>query len=253
VRAESLTPEHSTSHHQGTGQHGSGRQVAVLMSGAELARHVQPVLSAAGYLVEYCSDASFPHDQWRERHPVVFLLEFGVSHAETVALCRSLRSDHVFAKAAIVLLAERPTETDRVMGLDAGADAYLAMPFAGRELLAIVKAVRRSYESRADRERLSVGDIEVDVRGMFVKVSGEPVLLSITEFRLLEFLCRNLGRAISRDQLVQIVSKNARAGRRAVDVYMRRLRKKIERDPAQPRYLKTVRGIGYRLDSGTGR
>jgi two-component system phosphate regulon response regulator PhoB len=224
--------------------------VAVLMSGEELARHVQPALSAAGYVVEHCSNASLPRDLWREHHPVVVLLEFNARHTETVALCRSLRSDQVFAKAAIVLLAERPTEMDRVIGLEAGADAYLAMPFAGRELLAIVKAVRRSYSSRAEREQLSVGEIEVDVRGMFVKVAGEPVVLSITEFRLLEFLCRNLGRAISRDQLVQIVSKNARAGRRAVDVYMRRLRKKIEHDPAQPRYLKTVRGMGYRLDSG---
>jgi two-component system phosphate regulon response regulator PhoB len=144
-----------------------------------------------------------------------------------------------------------PQRQTPLVTLEAGADAYLAMPLAARELIAQVKAVVRSYARRQERESLAVGRIEIDVRGMSAKVAGQPVPLSISEFRLLEFLCRNSGRAISRDQLLQVVSKSGSVGRRAVDVYVRRLRKKIEYNPAEPTYLKTVRRVGYRLDGGS--
>src|SRR5215475_4383002 len=221
--------------------------LAMLRADAELARIVQPALLAAGYAVESDEQALGALDRLQEHPPVVFLLQFDVKHHDTPSLCRSLRAHPAFAKAAIILLATELDEADRVLGLEAGADAYLAMPFAGRELIAQIKAVLRSYTRRSQREYLLVDDIEVDVAAMTVKVAGRPVTLSITEFRLLEFLCHNPGRAVSRDQLVLIISKNPQAGRRAVDVYVRRLRQKIELEPSQPRYLKTVRGVGYRL------
>ena len=221
--------------------------IAVLRADGELVRLVQPALLAAGYTIESDEQALSALDGLHDHPPAVFLLQFGGKHNDAPALCRSLRSRPAFSKAAIILLATQMDETDRIVGLEAGADAYLAMPFAARELIAQIKAILRSYARRAQREYLSVEDIEVDVAAMSVKVGGRPVTLSITEFRLLEFLCHNPGRAVSREQLVQIISKNPQAGRRAVDVYVRRLRQKIESEPSQPRYLKTVRGVGYRL------
>lgn len=232
------------------GQSELPRPVAAMLANGELARLVLPSLLSAGYAVESLNDVSSPSLRNGNRRPVVFLLEYGMKQADTVAFCRAVRADPAYSQAAILFLARNTNEADRVAGLEAGADAYLAMPFAARELIALMKAVVRSYARRNERECLAVGEIEVDVAGMSATVAGQAVPLSISEFRLLEFFCRNVGRAVSRDQLLQIISKNARVGRRAVDVYIRRLRKKIEPNAAQPSYLKTVRGIGYRLDGG---
>jgi DNA-binding response OmpR family regulator len=226
------------------------KPAVVLRGNEELARVVEPTLLGAGYSVERLPNSPPDLERLRERRPIAFLLEFGVHRADVAAVCRTLRSQPAFSKVAIILLAAEANEPDRVFGLEAGADAYLAMPFAARELIALIKAILRSYARRSEGERLAVGDIEIDVPAMAAKVRGEPVPLSITEFRLLEFLCRNSGRAISRDQLVQVISKNAHVRKRAVDVYVRRLRQKIEVEPAQPAYLKTVRAVGYRMDSG---
>ncbi|MCI0348700.1 MAG: response regulator transcription factor [Acidobacteriales bacterium] len=200
--------------------------VVALGNDGELARLLQPALVGAGYTVESLDQFS-SLDGLQDNPPAVFLLEYGIQQNNTIVLCRAIRSHPAFAKAAILLLAKEADEADRVLGLEAGADAYLAMPIAPRELLAQIKAVLRSYSRQAEREHLSVANIEVDVPAMLARVSGRAVTLSITEFRLLEFLCRNAGRAVSRDQLVKIVSKNGLAGRRAVDVYVRRLRQKI--------------------------
>jgi DNA-binding response OmpR family regulator len=222
------------------------RLTVALRADGEMARLVEPALIGAGYAVEWFEQAE-GLNRFQEHPPAAFVLEFGVRYADTVSLCRTIRTHPVFAKVAIVLLATEADEADRVLGLEAGADTYLAMPFAGRELIAQVKAVLRSYARRVERERLQVADIEVDIAAMVARVGGRQVSLSITEFRLLEFLCRNAGRAVSREHLVQVISKSPHAGRRAVDVYVRRLRQKIEMEPSQPQYLKTVRGVGYRL------
>jgi DNA-binding response OmpR family regulator len=235
---------------EATGENELPRPVAALLANGELARLVLASLLSAGFTVECLNDVSSPALHNGDRRPVVFLLEYGMKQPDTVAFCRAVRTDPAYSQAAILFLARNTSEADRVAGLEAGADAYLAMPFAARELIAHINAVVRSYARRNERESLAVGEIEVNVAGMSATVAGNAVPLSISEFRLLEFFCRNVGRAVSRDKLLQIISKNARVGRRAVDVYIRRLRKKIEPNPAQPSYLKTVRGIGYRLDGG---
>jgi two-component system phosphate regulon response regulator PhoB len=204
----------------------------------------------AGYSVHLGHAAALPLEEFDDRKPVAFLLEFGPGQGDRLVLCRRLRSHPAFSSAAIIFLCLRAEESDRISGLEAGADAYLAGPFAARELVTTLKAVLRSYARRSEGERLSVGEIEIDLAAMSVKVAGQPVALSMTEFRLLEFLSRSVGRAVTRDQLLQVVSSNPRIGKRAIDVYVRRLRKKLEREPAQPRYLKTMRGVGYRLDIG---
>lgn len=224
------------------------RPIAALLAGAELAKVVLPVLGNQGYAVECLQGQEAIGSNSEGRRPSLFVLEFGLKNPDALAFCRAIRSDTAYAAAAVIFLARNATEADRVLTLEAGADACVAMPLAARELSVQIKAVVRSYRRRYENESLVVGEIEIDVRAMLAKVAGRRVSLSLSEFRLLEFLCRNRGCAISRDQLLQVISKNARVGRRAVDVYIRRLRKKIEDDPARPAYLNTIRGVGYRLD-----
>lgn len=222
------------------------RPVAALVAGAETAKVVLPALWKEGYAVECLHDHAMPAGE--ERRPSIFLLEYGLRDPDTVAFCRAIRADAAYASAAVLFLTRNLKEADRVLALEAGADACVAMPLTARELDVQIKAVVRSYGRRHEHESLVVGKIEIDVRAMLAKVAGRRVSLSLSEFKLLEFLCRRRGCAVSRDELLQIISKNARVGRRAVDVYIRRLRKKIEDDPARPAYLNTIRGVGYRLD-----
>lgn len=224
------------------------RPVAGLLAAAEMAKAVLPVLWNEGYAVECFHENGAIAGGPKDRRPSIFLLEYGLKNPDTLAFCRAIRADAACMSAAILFLARNATEADRVLTLEAGADACIAMPLTARELSAQIKAVVRSYGRRHERESLVVGKIEIDPRAMLANVGGRRVSLSLSEFRLLEFLCRNRGSAISRDQLLQVISKNAQVGRRAVDVYIRRLRKKIEDDPARPAYLYTIRGVGYRLD-----
>jgi two-component system phosphate regulon response regulator PhoB len=149
----------------------------------------------------------------------------------------------------IIFLTARAAENDRVHGLELGADDYITKPFATRELVARVKAVLRRFERPTTPSLLKFEAIEIDASAMQLRVNGELVTTTATEFRLLEYLARHPGRVFSRDHLLDSVWGDARfVTPRSVDVYVRRIREKIEADPETPRYLKTMRGAGYRFD-----
>ena len=226
--------------------------VFVLEDDADISRLLQFQLERAGYTVRlYPAIGTILADAERNR-PALFLLDIMVPGGDGLDLCRRLRQNAQLSSVPIVFLTARASENDRVLGLELGADDYITKPFAMRELLARVKAVLRRFQPADSTDALSVVNVEelqIDGSAMQLRVRGELVSTTATEFRLLDYLARHPARVFSRDQLLDAVWGDARfVTPRSVDVYVRRIREKIEADPETPRYLKTMRGAGYRFE-----
>jgi DNA-binding response OmpR family regulator len=226
--------------------------IFVLEDDADIRRLVQYQLEGAGYTVNaYPAVGSILQDAERQR-PALFLLDIMVPGGDGLDLCRRLRQNPTLASVPIIFPPARAGENDRVHGLELGADDYITKPFAMRELLARVKAVLRRFERPAapgGASVLRIDTLEIDGNSMQLRVKNELVTTTATEFRLLDYLARHPGRVFSRDHLLDAVWGDARfVTPRSVDVYVRRIREKIETDPETPRFLKTMRGAGYRFD-----
>jgi two-component system phosphate regulon response regulator PhoB len=223
--------------------------IFVLEDEADISRLVQYHLESAGYTVKaYMAIAQIVSDAERQP-PSLFLLDIMVPGGDGLDLCRRLRQNPNLSSIPIIFLTARAAENDRVHGLELGADDYITKPFATRELVARVKAVLRRFERPTAPSMLKFENIEIDASAMQLRVSGELVTTTATEFRLLDYLARHPGRVFSRDHLLDAVWGDARfVTPRSVDVYVRRIREKIEADAETPRYLKTMRGAGYRFE-----
>ena len=163
-------------------------------------------------------------------------------------VCRALRTR---SAVPIIMLTAKDTEIDKVVGLELGADDYVTKPYSARELVARMRAVlRRGTEAEPSADgALTAGPVRLDVDRHVVAVDGEPVSLPLKEFDLLELLLRNAGRVLTRGQLIDRVWGADYVGdTKTLDVHVKRLRAKLEPDPANPRYLLTVRGLGYKFE-----
>jgi len=223
--------------------------IFVLEDDADILRSVQYHLEAAGYSVRtYMAMGQIVADAERQP-PALFLLDIMVPGGDGLDLCRRLRKNTALSTVPIVFLTARAAESDRVMGLELGADDYITKPFGTRELVARVKAVLRRFERPKEPSVVKFDAVEIDAHAMQLRVNGELVTTTATEFRLLDYLARHPGRVFSRDQLLDAVWGDARfVTPRSVDVYVRRIRERIEQDAEAPRYLKTMRGAGYRFE-----
>ena len=225
-------------------------RIFVVEDDLDIARLIQHNLLAAGYEVQgFLSGDAVLAQAVRER-PSLFLLDVMLPGIDGFDLCRQIRKNEVLARTPIIFLTARTDEADRIKGLELGGDDYVTKPFSPRELLARIRTVLRTIRETPLPEIMRLGDLEIDPSSMTVRVEGRTVLTTVREFRLLEYLAAHRGRVFTRDQLLDAVWKEtAFVTPRSVDVYVRRLREKIESDPRHPRYLKTLRGIGYRLES----
>jgi two-component system, OmpR family, alkaline phosphatase synthesis response regulator PhoP len=174
------------------------------------------------------------------------VLDLGLPDRDGLDVTRDLRR---VANVPIVMLTARGDESDRIVGLELGADDYVVKPFSPKELVARVRAVlRRSESSASDAEVLSVLDVVLDVRRRRVSVAGRQVELTATEFALLETLLREPGRVYTRGQLLDAVhGVSFESYERAVDAHVKNLRRKLEPEPGSRRYVQTVHGVGYRF------
>ena len=227
------------------------QKLFVVEDDADIARLVSHHLEAAGYRVRvYSTTHAVLADALRER-PALLLLDIMVPGGDGIALCRQVRqSGDTLRGTPIVFMTARTSEADHIRGLEIGADDYITKPFSPRELVARVKAVLRRCEAPPAPAVIRAGDLEIDALSMVLTVRGMVTTATATEFRLLHYLARNAGRVFTRDQILDAVWKDtAFVSPRSVDVYVRKLRSKIEVDPEQPRYLRTVRGAGYRFEA----
>jgi len=162
-------------------------------------------------------------------------------------LCKIFRKGEKTSRIPIIMLTAKAEETDKIVGFEIGADDYVTKPFSPRELVARVKAVlRRTDEKRKMPKEMTIGALTINIDTYRVSVKGKPVKLSATEFKILKFLIERKGKIFSRDHLLDAVWKGeAFVTPRTVDVHINRLRSQIEDDPKSPRYIKTMRGVGY--------
>ncbi len=223
--------------------------IFVLEDDTDISRLVQHNLEAAGFVARiFVATAAVLVDAERKA-PDLFLLDIMVPEGDGLDLCRRIRRNPALASTPVIFLTARTSESDRVLGLELGADDYITKPFSPRELIARVKAVLRRFERPTVPTQLQFDAVEIDANAMQVRVRGEIMATTATEFRLLDYLARHPGRVFSRDHLLDAVWGDARfVTPRSVDVYVRRIREKIETDVENPQYLVTVRGAGYRFE-----
>jgi two-component system phosphate regulon response regulator PhoB len=216
----------------------------------DISRLVHHHLEAEGFSVRLFPAGTTVIAEAERQRPTLFLLDIMVPGKDGLDLCRQIRQTQGLAAIPVIFLTAKGGEADRVLGLELGADDYIPKPFSPRELVARVKAVLRRFERPMSPSPLRVGEIEIDPGAMTLTVSGNPITTTATEFRLLEYFARHVGRVFTRDQLLDSVWRDtAFVTPRSIDVYVRRIREKIEPDPENPRYLKTVRGAGYRFEA----
>jgi DNA-binding response OmpR family regulator len=224
--------------------------IFVVEDEADIARLVKHHLEAAGFTVRCFAAATLVIAEAEREKPSLFLLDVMIPGGDGFELCRHIRQNQAIAMTPVIFLTAKTSESDRVLGLELGADDYVSKPFSPRELVARIKAVLRRFERPLVPEVLTTGEIEIDSGAMILKVRGKQVATTATEFRLLEYLARHPGRVFTRDQLLDAVWRDtAYVTPRSIDVYVRRIREKIEKDAEEPQYLRTVRGAGYRFES----
>jgi DNA-binding response OmpR family regulator len=183
----------------------------------------------------------------RQVRPDLILLDIMLPDSDGLDICKGIRKDPELAATPVIFLTARASETDRIVGLEIGANDYVVKPFFVRELIARIKL---QFRNQAPASRLlEAGGLELDVASRQVRLDGDPLSLTATEFRLLEYLMSRPAVVFSREQLLNAVWGQDRAiTDRAVDVYILRLRQKIERDPAAPEMLHSIRGFGYTFE-----
>ncbi|MCA3635301.1 MAG: phosphate regulon transcriptional regulator PhoB [Methylobacterium sp.] len=209
-------------------------------------------LEAEGFVVEHVARGDEADLRLKEDPPDLLLLDWMMPGLSGIEICRRLRSRKETARLPVIMLTARGEETDRVRGLETGADDYIVKPFSVPELMARVNALLRRTKPDHLSDRLELGDLLVDRRAKRVHRAGKELHLGPTEFRLLEFLMQNPGRVYSRSQLLDGVwGRDTYIDERTVDVHVGRLRKAVtrrgQRDP-----IRTVRGTGYAFDETFG-
>lgn len=224
--------------------------IFVVEDDPDISRLVRHHLEGGGFTVRVFPAGSSVITEAERQRPALFVLDIMVPGRDGLDLCREIRRAPSLAPVPVIFLTARSSEADRILGLELGADDYIPKPFSPRELVARVKAVLRRFERPLSQSPVRVDEIEIDPSAMTLTVRGKLVTTTATEFRLLDYFARHSGRVFTRDQLLDSVWRDtAFVTPRSVDVYVRRIREKIEPDPENPRYLKTVRGAGYRFEA----
>ena len=224
-------------------------RILVVEDEETLSEAIAFLLSKEGFEVSVATSGPEAIATFEKTGADLILLDLMLPGLSGTEVCRQIR-----AKSAvpIIMLTAKDSEIDKVVGLEIGADDYVTKPYSSRELIARIRAVLRRGElsdSVDDGGALEVGPVRMDTDRHVISVNGEQVSLPLKEFELLEFLMRNSGRVLTRMQLIDRVWGSDYVGdTKTLDVHIKRLRAKIEKDPANPEYIQTVRGMGYKME-----
>lgn len=224
------------------------KKVLVVDDEREIVKVVRAYLEEAGFSVVTAADGQEALTVFRHEKPALVILDWMLPKLSGLDVSRALRKE---SNVPIIMLTARVEETDKLIGLELGADDYVAKPFSPRELTARVRAVlRRAEGGEVQPEALQAGDIRLDTASRAVVVRGEKMDLTPTEFDLLALFMQNPGRVFTRMQLLDKVQGYAYEGyERTIDVHIKNLRQKIEESPSKPRHIVTVYGVGYRFEA----
>ena len=222
------------------------RKVLVVDDEPKIVQLARDYLEHAGFAVIVAHDGKAALASARLQKPDLVVLDLGLPELDGLDVARTIRQE---SNVPIVMLTGRSEESDKLVGLEIGADDYVTKPFSPKELVARVRAVlRRTERPRVDSEIVRVGEIMLDIPRMRATVTNRPVELTPTEFQLVTTMAREPGRVFTRGQLLDAVHGVAfESYERAIDAHVKNIRRKLESDPARPRYLLTVYGVGYRF------
>jgi len=222
------------------------KQILVVDDEPRIAEIARDYLARAGYAVTVAGNGADALALARTQRPDLIVLDLGLPQVDGLDVTRALRRQ---SSVPIIMLTARVEESDKLIGLELGADDYITKPFSPRELVARVRAVFRRVDAAPDRgELIRAGDVTLDRPRMRAEVAGRRLDLTPAEFELLATLARQPGRVFTRAQLLDVVGGvDTDAFERAIDAHVKNLRRKLEPDPRNPRYVLTVYGIGYRF------
>jgi len=228
------------------------RQILIVEDQADIADLIAMHVRDLGHRVEVIHDGEAGYARARTGDFDLIVLDVMLPRRDGLDVLRALRMDRI--TTPVLMLTARSSELDRVLGLELGADDYLTKPFSIMELTARIKAMLRRADlasapkTSTDEDRIAVGDLQIDPSAHEVRLHGKTIALTAKEFDLLLYLARHPGRAFNRTQLLDAVWGTTFEGyEHNVNTHINRLRSKIEADPANPRYVLTVRGLGYRF------
>lgn len=222
------------------------KKILVVDDGKKLVQVLRGYLEQAGFVVVTAYDGAAALAAFRREKPALVLLDLNLPELDGLDVARAIRKQD---NTPLIMVTARVEETDRLIGLELGADDYIVKPYSPREVVARVRAVlRRAGGESAPAEILRVGEIEMDLTRHEVTRAGETIDLTPTEFDLLAAFMKNPGRAFTRMQLLDLALGDAFEGyERTIDAHIKNLRHKLGDDPKQPRYIHTVFGVGYKL------
>ena len=229
----------------------AGERILVVEDESAVARGLEYGLKSEGFSVLVAPTGQRALELARNQEPKLILLDIRLPDISGFDICRQLRLEG--RRMPILILTARDETLDRVLGLELGADDHVVKPYDLRELIARIRALlRRAYgelSQVSQGEKIAFGEVEIDLERLSVTRGGQPVFLTPTEFRLLRFLASRPGRPASRDTLIEAVwgYQGDIGSDRTVDVHIRHLRQKLEDDPEAPRWIVTVRGVGYKF------
>jgi DNA-binding response OmpR family regulator len=222
------------------------KTILVVEDELKIARLVRDYLEQAGYSVLTAPDGESGLALWRSHGPDLVVLDLGLPGTDGFDIARAMRRESM---VPIIMLTARTDETDKIVGLELGADDYVTKPFSPRELVARVRALlRRADGGESASETIRAADVEIDVPKMRVTVGERTVDLTPTEFEILKTLAASPGRIFTRGQLLDVLHGiSFESYERAIDAHIKNLRRKLEPVPGSPRYVLTVYGVGYRF------